>query len=210
MRWWAAGLWHVRGGSTAILAVLIGAGVTFTNPDMVIGVSLTPGVPTRGVGTVEIVGVPLAAVLPALTTPDFSGRELRARGRVRAVHAAISMTLIAAPLLLLAVWYASLATYYPVETLQPVTGLLGNLLVTSCFAGVACLVVGRMWSVPLTLAAYAGLVVCQHLFPDSPATTLFATNDVWHTSWWLCGGAVALTWATVWRLRSTPLSARKT
>lgn len=201
-RW--IGLWHVRGGPSAAL-VLAGALVfTIAFPDISVGVSAVFDNPARGVGTPEIVAIILAATLPALTVPNFDGREMLAHREARAAHTAFTLAATTAPLLVLPVWVATVNARFPYQQLPPLPGLLGSVLCYCCAASILCLLVGGPFTIVTTPAAFTVFVVAQQSFPSSVLTSWFSTATSWHTNWWLAVGAATVLLALAWQLRSVP------
>lgn len=199
------GLWHVRGGPLATLALAVGLAVTVVFPDISVGVSAVFGNPPRGVGTPEIVAITLAAILPALTAPAFDGREILAHPGARAAHTAFTIAATTAPLLVLPVWSATITTRFHETNQPPLLGLLGSILFYCCSASLLCLLVGGPLTVVLTPTAFIALLVAQQAFPTSILASWLATGRNWHTNWWLTTAAAGLLLTLSWHSRSVPL-----
>lgn len=203
-----AGLWHSRGGPLAsgVVATAIMLAVVF--PELGLPVRNVIEHPARGVGTPEIVAVLLSSVLPVITIPRFDAKELQAQRRTRLVHLTYTAAVLAAPLVILPLWYLTVMIEHPHAMLPPMSGLVGNLALFSCLATVLSLTFGGLVSSLLTPILFAIFVVLQQAFPGSVLATEFATGKDWHTNWWITGTAVLLTLTVSWRLRAVPMTAR--
>ncbi len=199
-----AGLWHVRQGPAMIVVLLIGVGITVLFPDMILRASVRQDMAPRGVGTPELVGVALASVLPALTTPTFDKREFLGGLRSRTVNAVWTATMPMLPVIVLPVWAMRIRQVRPTADVPSVWGLLGTPVLCACVAAAACLLIGRPWSVLTSWAAYGLLIVGQQAYPDSVLTTWFATPLDWHTPWPLVALAIVLTAGVAYATRSVP------
>ncbi|MBX7266939.1 hypothetical protein KIF24_13475 [Micromonospora sp. Llam7] len=165
--------------------------------------------PPRGVGTPEIVAVALASVLPAITIPQFHGREFTARLSARLGHMAYSVATLAAPLAVLPAWYLAIILRHPGEQFPPLHGLIGNVAAFSCIGAILCLALGPLASAVVTPALFAGFVVAQHAVPNSVLTDEFATGRSWHTNYWVTTAIALLTLALTWHLRGIPRPDRR-
>ncbi|MGH3680086.1 MAG: hypothetical protein ACRDT2_07525 [Natronosporangium sp.] len=173
-------------------------------PDVTFGVSVVFDLQARGVGTPEIAAIPLASILPAITTPRFDGRELTACRSARIWHLAYSTVALAAPLAVLPVWYWTITATHPDDLLPPVHGWTGNVVTFSCIGAILCLALGPLVSVVATPALFAGFTVAQHALPHSFLTTEFATGRSWHTNYWITVAVALLTLAFSWHTRGVP------
>ncbi|MGI5213806.1 hypothetical protein [Plantactinospora sp. CA-290183] len=204
MRSRSAGLWHVRSGPLAATVFVVALLFTVVFPELSIQVSAVFDLPSRGIGTPEIVAVALASVLPAITVPRFDGRELTARLSARLGHLAYSAVILAAPLAVLPIWFWTITASHPDEQFPPLHGLIGNVATFSCIGTILCLALGPLVSAAATPALFAGFVVTQHALPNSVLTNEFATGRSWHTNYWITTTMTLLTLALSWRLRGIP------
>lgn len=200
----ATGLWHVRGGPLAATVFAIALLFTVVFPKLSFRVSVVFDLPPRGVGTPEIVAVALASVLPAITTPQFDGRELASRLSARLGHLAYSTGTLAAPLAVLPIWYWTITARHPDDQFPPLHGLIGNAAAFSCIGAILCLTLGPLASATATPALFAGFVVAQHALPNSVLTNEFATGRSWHTNYWITVAMALVTLALSWRTRGIP------
>ena len=193
MRSRAAGLWHVRGGPLALTVTVFALLFTVLFPELSLPVSVVFDLPPRGVGTPEIVAVALASVLPAITVPQFHGRELSARVSARLGQLAYSVATLAAPLAILPTWYLTITLRHPDDQFPPLHELIGNVAAFSCIGAILCLALGPVASAVVTPALFAGFVVAQHAVPNSVLTEEFATGRSWHTNYWVTTAIALLT-----------------
>ncbi|AYY13762.1 hypothetical protein EF847_14735 [Actinobacteria bacterium YIM 96077] len=158
----------------------------------------------RGVGTPELLGASLAALLPAVCVPAFDAREKAATLTARITHTFISATFLIAPLLVIHAWYQSVRFHVPSQTLPPAWDLAGNVLLAGSIGVVSTLIVGPRVGPLVTLLAYSGFVVAQQAWPESVLTKHFSTGKDWTTNWWLTAGICVCAIALDYLLCSVP------
>lgn len=200
---WVSGLWYVRSGAPATVLVLIMLLVCYFFPDRQVDVSAVYDQPYRPAGIMEICGVILASILPAMTAPAFDGRERAGARMPRLIHTGITLFTLALPLTTLPVWYAAVLGQGSHPNL-PVLGMVGNLVAVGALSWALCLCWGRWASVVLTPAAYCSFVVAQQVWPDTVLTTEFASGSDWHTNWPLVGVLVVALGLLAWSRHDVP------
>ncbi len=204
MRSRAAGLWHVRNGP---LALTVFAGMlllTVAFPLLSVRVGVVFDLPSRGLGTPEIIAVALASLLPAITIPRFDGRELTATMPARLGHFVFSTVTLAAPLAVLPIWYWTIIVAHPGSKLPPAHGLIGNITAYSCIGAILCLTLGPLICAVATPILFAGFLTAQQALPGSILATEFSTGRSWHTNYWITTAMVLLTLTLSWRMRGIP------
>jgi hypothetical protein len=203
-----AGLWHARGGPAAALTLVAAVVATVAFPELSLPVTVSYGLPPRGIGTPELVGVLVAAVLPTLTTPAFDGRELHAARPARVAHLAVTGLVLLAPLAVPASWYAIITTTHPETRFPGLTGMLGTVAILTAVAVILRLTLGAVASTVGTVACFAGLVCAQQAAPTSFWATHLPTGRDWHTDYQLVAAAEVLALLLAWALRAVPLTQR--
>lgn len=199
----AAGLAHVRRIPLALGAVVVGCIGVALFWDLYIEVSAVAGNPVRGLRAPELFGAVLAVCLPALTAPDFDGREkLITLPTRRLTHTVLSTAVLLAPLLVLPVWRVAVGVGNPLFALQPVARLGGELLLIAVASTLAVLLLGRLWGTVTGAAAATALVVVQQAFPAGFLATHFDAGRVWHTDWPLTTTLIVVAVALNHRLSS--------
>lgn len=191
------GLWHVRGGPAATLLLLAIGVVVVAAPDISIAVDAVFDQPARGLGTLELAGMVLGSVLPALTAPSFDDRERLAHGPPRVVQTAVTLVVLLIPLPFLPLWeWAVLLD--PGAKLPPVGGFAANLVLFSAVGMALLLLGGRTASVVGTPVLCIGFVVGQQVFPVSILTDWWATPEYLGASGVTTAGLILLVAVLAW------------
>lgn len=198
------GMWHVRGGLPLTIVLLVVLALVISAPVIAIPISVVADQPVRGLGTMEIAAIVLAACLPALSAPTFHGREQFSSGSPRLAHTAFTLAVLLTPLLILPVWRLGVYMQESSVEMPPVIGFAGTLVVYSTVGTLLFLLAGRTTSILATPLLSIAFVVGQQAWPNSILTAWWPTPRDWSTNWVFVAIAIVVTGAMSWAQGSVP------